>query len=148
MYQWICYNQRYHFLILTQVAVMCLLVPVDARRRTAKPINLGSLFRQESCLNQAGNLLQIHFDGGSTQAKCDGTSTKSLTTSKSHQRLHHLQCIQQCYCLTWFLNIALRFPSAHDFRVIIARNWAQALTKVSVRTSLTLSIYCSVNVIA
>ena len=57
---------------------MCLLVPV-----TAEAISLGSLFKQEACSNQPGNLLQIHFDGGNTQAKCDGTSTKSLTTSKS-----------------------------------------------------------------
>ena len=74
---------------------MCLLVPVDARRR----ISLQSFFRKEDGC-QAGNLLQIHFDGGNTQAKCDGTSTKSLTTSKSHEKLHHPQCIQPCYCLT------------------------------------------------
>ena len=61
---------------------MCLLVPADARRRPAKDIYLQSLLRREDpgCY---GNLLQIHFDGGTIQAKCDGTSTKSLTTSKS-----------------------------------------------------------------
>ena len=64
---------------------MCLLVPVDARpgrRRTAKAISLQSLFRKEDDC-QAGNLLQIHIDEGEIQAKCDGTSTEILTTSKS-----------------------------------------------------------------
>ena len=68
-----------------QAAVMCLLVPVEARpnrRSTGRAISLQSFLRKvDDC--QAGNLLQIHFVGGATQAKCDGTSTKSLTTSKS-----------------------------------------------------------------
>ena len=57
---------------------MCLLVPVE----TTATRSLQSLLREEDddCY---GNLLQIHFHGGTTQAKCDGTSTNSLTTSKS-----------------------------------------------------------------
>ena len=31
--------------------------------------------------------------------------------------------------LRWFLGIALRIPTAHDFRVISARTWARAPTK-------------------
>lgn len=81
---------KYTFL----VAVMCLLVPADARRRTAKDISLGSLFRQESCLNQTGYLLQIHFDGSNTQARCDGTSTKSLTTKFTIEDTRNKKCIQ------------------------------------------------------
>jgi len=64
---------------------MCLLVPVEARpnrRSTARNISLQSFFKKEDHC-QAGNLLQIHFVGGTTQAKCDGTSLRSLTTSKS-----------------------------------------------------------------
>ena len=59
---------------------MCLLVPADVI--PAKDIYLQSLVRREDS-DCYGNLLQIHFDGVTTQAKCDGTSTKSLTTSKS-----------------------------------------------------------------
>ena len=57
---------------------MCLLVPVE----TTSIRSLQSLLRVEDddCY---GNLLQIHFDGVTAQAKCDGTSTKNLTTSKS-----------------------------------------------------------------
>ena len=57
---------------------MCLLVPVE----TTATRSLQSLLREEDD-NCYGNLLQIHFDGGTIQAKCDGTSTKSLTTSES-----------------------------------------------------------------
>jgi len=74
-----------------QAAVMCLLVPVEVRpnrRRPATAISLQSFLRKEGHC-QAGNLLQIHFVGGATQAKCDGTSTKSLTTSKSQSKLHY-----------------------------------------------------------
>ena len=64
---------------------MCLLVPVDARpsrRGTAEAISLQSLFKKkDDC--QVGNLLQIHIDEDEIEVKCDGTSTKSLTTSKS-----------------------------------------------------------------
>ena len=31
--------------------------------------------------------------------------------------------------LRWFLSIALRFPTAHDFRVLSARKWARARTQ-------------------
>jgi len=72
-----------------QAAVMCLLVPVEAmsnRPRTAGAISLQSfLFKKdEDC--RAGNLLQIHFFGRETQARCDGNSTKYLTTSKSQYK--------------------------------------------------------------
>ncbi|XP_020631416.1 uncharacterized protein LOC110068379 [Orbicella faveolata] len=77
-------------------AVMCLLVPVEARpnrRRTATAISLQSFLRKvDDC--QAGNLLQIHFDGGRTQAKCDGTSTKSLTTKFTIEDTRGKKCIQ------------------------------------------------------
>ena len=74
-----------------QAAVMCLLVPVEARpnrRSTGGAISLQSFLRKEDDC-QAGNLLQIHFVGGATQARCDGTSTKSLTTSKSQSKLRY-----------------------------------------------------------
>ena len=81
------YNWTYHFFHShPQVAVMCLLVHVEARpswqRSTSTPISLQSFqILQEEC--QTGNLLQIHINGNKTQAKCDGTSTTSSTTSKS-----------------------------------------------------------------
>ena len=89
-------------IISTQVAVMCLLLPVDAWQREprkAKATRLQSFYRMEDdqCY---GNLLQIHFDGGKTQAKCDGTSKKSLTTSKSQKKLNHPQCILECYFIS------------------------------------------------
>ena len=81
---------------------MCLLLPVDAWQRgpsKAKAIRLQSIYRMEDdqCY---GNLLRIHFDGGKTQAKCDGTSTNSLTTSKSQKKLYHPQCILECYFIS------------------------------------------------
>ena len=88
---------------------MCLLVPVDAwlSRKRARPDRLQSIFKlSKTC--QAGNLLQIHFDGGKTQAKCDGTSTTSSTTSKSEQKLYH--------------SVIPYIPTAHDFRAISLRN--------------------------
>ena len=104
---------------------MCLLVPVDARpcrRRTAKAISLQSFFRkQDDC--QAGNLLQIHIDGGKTQAKCDGTSTKSLTTSKSQEKLHHLAkivfLVLNCVSLlrTIFASLACTIERVHVHNV-------------------------------
>ena len=54
-----------------QAAVMCLLVPVEARanwRRPATAISLQSFLRKEDDC-QAGNLLQIHFVGGTTRAR-------------------------------------------------------------------------------
>jgi len=54
-----------------QTAVMCLLVPVEARanwRRPATAISLQSFLRKEDDC-QAGNLLQIHFVGGTTRAR-------------------------------------------------------------------------------
>ena len=90
---------------------MCLLVPVDAwlSRKRARPDRLQSIFKLGEAKNcQAGNLLQIHFDGGKTQAKCDGKSTKSLTTSKSEQKLYQ--------------SVIPYIPTAHDFRVISLRN--------------------------
>lgn len=65
-----------------QAAVVCFLVPVDAGRRKPRSISLQSVFRQHDD-NCKGNLLKIHIDGSGSQAKCDGTSTKSLTTRKS-----------------------------------------------------------------
>ena len=81
---------------------MCLVLPVDAwqrGRRKAKATRLQSFYRMEDdqCY---GNLLQIHFDGGKTQAKCDGTSIESLTTSKSQKKLYHPQCILECYFIS------------------------------------------------
>ena len=81
---------------------MCLLLPVDAWKRDprkAKATRLRSIYRMEDeeC---SGNLLRIHFDGGKTLAKCDGTSTKSLTTSKSQKKLYHPQCILECYFIS------------------------------------------------
>ena len=90
IYQQPCYNWRYHFFHpYRQAAVICLLVHVDARprwqRSTPTTISLQSIqILEEEC--QAGNLLQIHIAGSRTQAKCDGTSTKSSTTSKSQQQ--------------------------------------------------------------
>ena len=83
---------------------MCLLVPVDALplNRGPRPDRLQSIFKRDTDDCQAGNLLQIHFGGGKTQAKCDGTSTNSSKTSKSEQKLHEetfvsaTMCPQQC----------------------------------------------------
>ena len=68
---------------------MCLLVPVGAKPRSRKStpieINLQSVYRSKAgkCL-VTGTLLQIHFDAGSrTHAKCDGSDTTLVTTSKS-----------------------------------------------------------------
>ena len=67
---------------------MCLLVPVGAKPRSRKStpieINLQSVYRSQGKCPVTGTLLQIHFDAGSrTHAKCDGSDTTLVTTSKS-----------------------------------------------------------------
>ena len=83
---------------------MCLLFKVDARpswSRTAnpRPISLQSFLRtKDHC--QAGNLLQVHFDGSEPQAKCDGRSPDSLTASKFEQKLYHSVNFLELRCVS------------------------------------------------
>ena len=89
---------------------MCLLIPMDALvlNRGPRPGRLQSFFKRVAKDCQAGNLLQIHFGGGKTQAKCDGTSTESSKTSKSEQKLHY--------------SVIPYIPTVHDFPVISLHN--------------------------
>ena len=71
----------------TQVTIVCLLAEVAAQSN-AKKVYLQSQFRKHNrCMG--GNLLKIHIDAacqasnGPCKAKCDGTSTRDVKTSKS-----------------------------------------------------------------
>ena len=77
------------------------------RRRLATAISLQSFLRtKDHC--QAGNLLQIHFDGSEPQAKCDGGSPDSLTASKFEQKLYHSVNFLELHCAFLIRKI---FPS-------------------------------------